>query len=444
MTYQEIVRRRCLRVLNVVGRIIGASIQAIATQLFTYNLIKPKDKNISMKNILYIFVIAIMILLTYDVEYSAINPIVIFISIVFCLSYLYKSSISKACFCAGVFMITLFLFDMLATFILINFVDIEIIRNNSAYLIFSNLAVSVCTIIFIKIKLVKESLTKFIEICEKRKNLEIIAFISLLIVSLSIILYMISQNYVLNEYFMLNIVGIMMLLMLTLIFFKEKYDKEIVISNYDQLFEYVKTFEEWIDNENVNIHESKNQLATLRDMVKNNKKAVNYIDNIINETMDLKSTNNGKLKYIPKGGLKGLLLYKITIAEKYNISLLVDVSPNVSSALNKLNVEEIKILCRLVGIFFDNAIEAAVESEDRKMTCEIYISKKVLNIVITNSYGGKIEINKIGNKNYSTKGVNRGKGLYLANKFSQKAKIFQLENRVINDFYVQKILVNKN
>ena len=197
-----------------------------------------------------------------------------------------------------------------------------------------------------------------------------------------------------------------------------------------------------MDNENINIHESKNQLATLREMVKKNKKALQYIDNIIKQRID-ESPNIEKLKYIPKGGLKGLLYYKISIAEKNGVQIFIDTSKKSYSFLSKLTLDENKVLCRLVGIFLDNAIEAAKISNKKLLSIEIYHSDSDLTIAISNSFNGKINFDKMKEFGYSTKGENRGKGLYLANKFSKKYKIFSLENRIINEFYVQKILINK-
>ena len=74
---------------------------------------------------------------------------------------------------------------------------------------------------------------------------------------------------------------------------------------------------------------------------------------------------------------------------------------------------------------------------------EIYTNNENIIIIITNTYKGKIELDKINKNGYSTKGKNRGKGLYLANKIVKNSNVFFLENRIINDFYIQKITIKK-
>ena len=99
------------------------------------------------------------------------------------------------------------------------------------------------------------------------------------------------------------------------------------------------------------------------------------------------------------------------------------------------------MLCRLMGIFFDNAIYAAAETSKKRIAFEVYESKEELNIIISNTYANDIFLNKLGENGYTTKEEGRGKGLYLAKKFSSKYKIFELENRIINDYYIQKIKI---
>ena len=429
--------------LNAIGKAIAGYILGITIYIFLKNILEKNSRCITIKDFASINVLTWIILIVHDVEYNVINPIVIFLTIVFGLFAIYKVNLTKSILCSASFLMVLFLADLIGSIIFAGISNIEMVRKEYVYVVIANFIVSCVTILIIKTKKIKGKLIEIINELQKKNNIETITFIFLMISTLSLILYLMSKNYFYNKAFFINAIGIFIFIVLSFIFFKEKYEKEIIIHNYDQLFEYVKTFEEWIDTENMNIHESKNQLATLRDMIKNNKKAVEYIDNIMKERINIESNNTIKLKNIPKGGLKGLLFYKITLAENQGIELFIDISENVQKFLKKLNVEEIKNLCRLVGIFFDNAIEASSETKKKKISCEIYLSGKDLNIVISNTYKGIIDLEKVNEKNYSTKGKNRGKGLYLANKFSNKSNKFKLENRIINNYYVQKIIIKK-
>ena len=59
-----------------------------------------------------------------------------------------------------------------------------------------------------------------------------------------------------------------------------------------------------------------------------------------------------------------------------------------------------------------------------------------------NSFGEQIDMNKINNKGYSTKGKNRGKGLYFVSKIKEKNPNIKTKTNIINDYFVQRIIVN--
>lgn len=426
---------------EMVNSLVSVFIQISTLFIFMKILFNIDIKMNKLRNIFSFIGFNIFTMIVYNVEYNGLHTIIYFLSIVCILSLIYKKEASTAFLSAGLFMIVTFFADMITSSIFVCFSSIEELR--SKYFVYSNLCVGIITIAIICVRPIKDYFVEIIKLNSQKRNIKTIIFIILLVVALSTVFLMTSKNYILNETFLLSIIGIVIFLILAIIFLQEKYEKEKIINKYDQLFEYTKTFEDWMDTENMNIHESKNQLATLREMIKSNKKAITFIDNIINERINFGGRNKEKLKYIPKGGLKGLLYYKITIAEKHDINIFIDISPEVGDLLSKLTIEENKALCHLIGIFFDNAIEASKESKKKIISCEVYTGNDSLNIAISNTFLGDIEINKLTEKGYSTKGKNRGKGLYLANKLSNKYKNFTLENRIINEFYIQKIIIKR-
>ncbi len=426
---------------SLANNFISLSIQISALILFIKILLNESIKLNSLKNIIFFVIIIIISLIFFNEEYKGLDTLLFFLLIILLLLLVYKMKMSLAFITSGLFMLTLFIGDVIASILFINVFSINQIRE--FMFICSNFVVCAITIGIVSVKKIKEYYLNIIRISTGGTNLDTVIFILLLILVLSIIMYEITKSYFLGSEYILSIFAILIFAVLFIIYFTEKYEKDKLIIKYDQLFDYVQTFEKWIDNEKLNIHESKNQLATLRDMVKRNKKATEYIDNIIKERINIESQNLQKLKYVPNGGLKGLLFYKITRAENEGIDLFVDISKNVYSLLEKFNIEENKTLCRLVGIFFDNAIEASKMTPRKIISCEIYDNNKYLVIAISNTFSGSIEINKIYQNGYSTKGKNRGKGLYLAEKISKKDSIFLLDTRIINEYYIQKIIIEK-
>lgn len=430
---------------SLVSNIIGAIIQSLTAIIFINTFLEKSRKVFLVKisNLLSFIVFSFVILLVYQAEYSAINPMLFLILMIICLVYIYKINFSESVLLSGLFLVFLFISDLLTSLIFVRFSSIEAIRTRPIFIIISNLCVGLIEIILINVRWIKRKTLDVIRLNQNKVSKKFVAFIVLLTAALIFSVYILFENFIINKMFFAGIICIVIFIILGFIYFKEKYEKDVIINRYDQLFDCVKTFEEWMDNENVNIHESKNQLATLREMIKNNKKAINYIDNIIKDNINLEEQNIQKLKNIPKGGLKGLLYYKINLIVNNNITLFLDITKDVKNELVKLTLEENKTLCRLVGIFFDNAIESSKESEKKLVSCEIYINNNNIVITIANTYKGKIELNKLNNNGYSTKGKNRGKGLYLVNKIINKEKIFSLDNRIINNYYIQKIVIKK-
>jgi two-component system sensor histidine kinase AgrC len=120
------------------------------------------------------------------------------------------------------------------------------------------------------------------------------------------------------------------------------------------------------------------------------------------------------LNKVPVGGLKGLFYYKFLDIEKFSIRLTLDIDDNLSK-IEKLDTVTYKNLVKLLGIYLDNAIEASKKSKEKELEIEIFTKEKTINFVISNTYCNNIDVSKLGNAGYSSKGKNRGYGLALAN-----------------------------
>ena len=150
----------------------------------------------------------------------------------------------------------------------------------------------------------------------------------------------------------------------------------------------------------------------------------------------------GKLKNVPKGELKSLIYYKMLIANKENIKLSISIT-KLDKDSYKFTREQEKSLSNLIGIFFDNAIEAAKESSEKKLLFEIYNSNLGVTFLIENSFSGNIDINKMDKKGFTTKGEGRGNGLHFAKKIINKNIGIYTRRLVTNNNFVQKIIIKK-
>ena len=147
------------------------------------------------------------------------------------------------------------------------------------------------------------------------------------------------------------------------------------------------------------------------------------------------------LKNIPKGDLKGLLYYKVAVSKKKNINIVFEISDLVTKKLKKMHKTKIREVCIILGIYLDNALEAAEKSKEKNVVLEIYEINKEINFVISNTYEEILSIKNMNRKNFTTKGKNHGRGLYYVNKIIRKYKWISQEQMFLNKYFIQKLIV---
>ncbi|WP_242949653.1 sensor histidine kinase [Clostridium pasteurianum] len=128
------------------------------------------------------------------------------------------------------------------------------------------------------------------------------------------------------------------------------------------------------------------------------------------EEIMVKDISFTKLHYIKINPIKVFISSKINIAEKRNIKVNIE----VEEAINEIYIGIID-LCRILGILFDNAIEAAELCENKFIELAIIKDDTNITFIINNScLENTPPVYKLYKKNFSTKGINRGVGLKSA------------------------------
>jgi len=296
--------------------------------------------------------------------------------------------------------------------------------------------------IIITIPKVKNKLCDFYYNIKNKKKISTVIFFSLTIIISSILGFHISQNIEFDFSYIVTLIAIFILGILVIIFINSRNEYNNLVTEYDLLFTYIQNFEEWIEKEQLNRHEYKNQLAVLRCLTKE-KKVKEKIDEILEDNINIEGQAVTNLKNLPKGGIKGLMYYKAAIAQKQKINLTTDVSIENKGILTKLSEKEVRILCKLIGIYFDNAIEAAAESRKKNVTIEIYELKDKVNIVFSNTFKKHKNMKDRNKKGVSSKGEGRGNGLYFASKLIKENPWIEDNQEIIDSYYIQTICIKK-
>lgn len=301
---------------------------------------------------------------------------------------------------------------------------IKIINLDSAVIII-NIFIIVFFIIWKEryVKILMETVAKF---------WKIIFFILVLLLFRYLISYY-SEYKVMKAYLMEQIVICFLIVALMFILWinaeNEKRHKAEELRTY-QL--YTKTFEDAIAAIRMKQHEFDNHINAIKCMrytIQDTEKLIyeqdKYCDRILQE-----NKYNKLLKLSMSPILIGYLYSKFTATSAHGV--------DVNYEIQDIDIKSIEIndLIEIIGILFDNAVEALEEQENKRMEVRLIKKDKTFAVSISNVSDWKTnnEIEKFFEFGYSTKGKERGVGLHRVNMLLKKYKAcIQVENITKND-----------
>lgn len=429
--------------LDIISKVVTAGCGILPTFLISKKTLRNEDKVFTLKNIVLLTIFMIIAIGVYNVDYSPVAPLIIFLSMIIVYKIIFKLDISKAIITVGLSFLIYFVADLIIGLVISTLFGAVLMRTNPYIFMASSLLVCVTTILIFMIPVVKNKTMLFVERLENNKRYDKILFFVLIFIVLTLILYNVATAAKFSNSFLIDVIIMFIFFALAFIFINEKNNKDKLNDEYDRLMEYVENFENWIEDEQLNRHEYKNQLAVIKGMVRANKKATKYIDDIIKDDIYVEDFWVNEIKYLPSGGIKGLLYYKLILTKRANIDICLSVSRDTQNFIKDVDGLELKNIYRLLGIYLDNAIEAAKESDNKVISLEIYPMNSKLMIVISNTYNGEVNIRRIKKRGYTTKGVGHGNGLYYADKIIKKSSILSGDSSIINNYYVQKLIITK-
>lgn len=427
--------------LELIIKFLIALVMPISGFFVIKNLIDSDEKIYSIKNILIILGLCITNLLIYTSDYRSYTTLFNFCFLIIGYKYIFKISFFQSLLLSVCVMLFSFFSEALFYALLYSSLNENVVRVFGITMLFSNLLIGIMINLISLIPFVKKIIKNIFIKMDNYTRFETIFVCIFWIIASSMLCYSISKESINSWGFWLSLAIEVVFILFMFNHFRDK-DRYIGLNErFDDLYEYVQTMEESLDNEQMNIHEYKNQLSVIRSMT-NNKKIKDYIDSLVDECPDDAKWNT-ELKNLPKCGLKGLLHYKLACAAKKNLNVLITVSPDTAPVIKSLSLEEMKQLSRLVGIYMDNAMEAALDTEKKNVALEIYKIKDTVNIVISNSANiDESKVKMIGKKGFTSKGKGHGRGTYLAKKMLLHNKKFSASNSVVKDYYIERIIIN--
>ncbi len=167
-----------------------------------------------------------------------------------------------------------------------------------------------------------------------------------------------------------------------------------------------------------------------------NKKARILIDDLIGD-FNYNIDYSREIRDIPYG-LNGIINYKLCpYIDKIEIKLSNNVNVDIFDVLKP---RRYNVLVEKLMILLDNAIDSCLKSVDKILIINLYEDNNSINIEIKNTFSGDLDVEKLGESNYSTKGQKRGFGLYSV---LRNAEVSTKVNIVNNMFVVKLIAKNQ-
>ena len=304
-------------------------------------------------------------------------------------------------------------------------------------------------VVIISCLVVKTNLVKKIYslICNnKTKNFESIAYSLMIIVTM--IIATIESHIPMSLTLVLTINTIMSIIFISLVItsskIKTNYNK--INSKYQTSISSLKEYEVMIDKFRVDTHENKNEFLTIRNMIKDNNDKdtlIKYIDKLVDNKIKDNDKIMKKTAKIPAGGLRATIYSKLCLMDKLKIKYKLNISREVRTTdLIDLDEDLVLKICKILGVFLDNGIEAVKGLKKKEISVEMYVMDEELCIDITNNFKGNLDLNKITNMKYTTKGDGHGYGLTLANKIlSEETDKLENEKSINRDTFTQTLKI---
>lgn len=207
---------------------------------------------------------------------------------------------------------------------------------------------------------------------------------------------------------------------------------------------YVRGLEYMLDDMARFRHDYKNMLASMAGYLREDR--TEELKTFFNEKLQipwLKEEEKNRawtaLRHVYPMELKGFFYEKVISALAEGIEVCVETEKELH-----VEYEHMEDLIRIMGIFVDNAIEAAKESPNRKIWISIQEMEQRVIFRIENTCLKTPNLAMMFEKGYSTKGEKRGNGLYWANELIGKHPEMYHEVQIQKGNVIEKLEIEWN
>ncbi len=397
--------------------------------LYCYSKISGNELNI--KKSIYVIIIFSFFMVVNNIYNLDSFKFLMSFCIMSMSNYLcFKNNIKDTLFNTVIYILITTIFEFVfAPIFLSSFSNIEMLNNNGTVLkIVYTIFIFTISNVFFSFKRVIKLFDILKTVVKKAFSIEILLILIMIIFNLLEYVYVSKIN---NLPFLFSVIISIIYVISTFIIIvnnrrnieKLKLKNIVLEKSYKS---YTKSLEEFRELK----HNLKNKLFGIKSYLpQEEQKMLNEI--IISYNKQCDWINN--IENLPQG-IEGIIYLKKFEAENKNISLII----NYESKL-KIKDKDYLDLCDVLGILLDNAIEAT-HGRKKVILLDAYDKDNVLIIKITNKFSNYVYLNKIFERNYSTKKIKSGIGLnYVKNLNNKHIKVnIKIINNLFNVYLYYK------
>lgn len=299
-----------------------------------------------------------------------------------------------------------------------------------------------CLLVYLlsKIKFISKNIRRLNNIIKKNNK----DWIYVILIMILMVLFIFFNRYKMNnslEYFVNTIMAIFVVVSFVYVIYN-KFQRQAIEEKYNESMEYVLRYEKIINEQGKKNHEYNNQLMVIKGYANNPEKLTEYLEEVIGDHRTGQNYTVKQLGFLPDGGVKGLLYHKLSKMEDNNIKYYLYVDQNIKGKdIENFDLKTYRDLTKLLGVFLDNAIDAALKSDEKEIEVELKDKDDCLLVIISNTYDKNIDINKVGKSGFTTKGAGHGFGLSIVKDIARTNPEIETFSTKETDKFVQTAMV---
>lgn len=427
--------------MNLLNVILSAVLSGIMSYVAIINMSNEKFK---LKNFIIYLIIFLPLLLVIYIFFSGISKLILNIILVIISLYfsLFKKDISNSVYYAIIYQMLVFISEIILSVLILFIFKL----NGSEYsnVPFSLLIPSIlnCLLVYLlsKIKFISKNIRKLNHIIKKNNK----DWIYIILIMILMVLFIFFNRYKMNnstEYFVNTAMAIFVVVSFVYVIYN-KFQRQAMEDKYNESMEYVLRYEKIINEQGKKNHEYNNQLMVIKGYINKPERLSEYLDEVIGEHKTGQNYTVKQLGFLPDGGVKGLLYHKLSKMEDNNIKYYLYVDQNLKDKdIESFDLKTYRDLTKLLGVFLDNAIDAALKSEEKEIEVELKDKDDCLLLTISNTYDKNTDINKVGKSGFTTKGVGHGFGLSIVKDIAKTNSEIETFSSKESDKFIQTAMI---